>query len=192
VVDDFADGVGATGALAGVDTPELEAGLVRGAFRVRCALGVALGTSISQEELWASAVNSVVPDVAVGVLAACVVGARVGAAVLATSLVRGAVTVLEALGAAASERVANVVVDAGAHGTVVLHPAVGVLAARGGVAVLQGTAGLEGVSGHALSAGADGLVVANLALSTSPADAGDTARVDTLLLLARQVSAAVR
>jgi len=191
VVDNFANGVGAAGVYTRVNTLEFEAGLVGGAVLVRCALGVAPATSVSQEELRAGTVYSVVSDVAVGILAACVVGARVRAAVLTTSLVGRTVAVLDTLSAASSEGIANVVVDAGAHGTVVLYPAVSVLAARGRVAVLQGTAGLEWVAGHALAARADGLVVANLTLSASAADAGDVARVDTLLLLASQVSAAV-
>lgn len=198
VVLDFADGVGAAGAHTGVYALELEASLVGPAVVVLGALSVAFAVGISQEELGALAADAVLPDVAVGTLAAGVVGAGVGAAVLAAGLVSGAVGVAEALGAAALEWVADVVVDAGAHGPghgcVGLHTAVGVFTAGAGVTEftrVEGPAGLEGVASHATAAGAHGLVVANLALGAGAADVGDAAGVDTLLALAGLIPATV-
>ena len=91
---------------------------------------------VTLEELRALAVNDVVADFAVSVLAAGPVGARVDAAQILALLVAGAVAVAVALGAAAVQRVADVVAEARAHGALSVEGTLGVAAAGRRVAVV--------------------------------------------------------
>lgn len=188
VVLHLAVGTSSAGAYTRVHALQLEAGLVTAAVVVGCALSEAAVLSISLEELWAGAGDSVVANIAVGTLSAGVVGARVDTAVIPTGAVTRAVSVGDALSPTSSiERVADVVGDAGADGAVVLNAAVGVGGARAWLAQLlriETSAGREWISCEAVTAGADRLVVSDCAFGGAGADVGDVTGVDALLALA--------
>jgi len=129
VVPHVAVGAGTARVCAGVPALQLDARLVRVTVVVAGALHGATDLRVTPEELWALAVDNVVADFAVSVVAAGPVGARVDAAQVLALLVAGAVAVVVALGAAAVQRVADVVAEARAHGALSIEGTFGVAAA---------------------------------------------------------------
>ena len=126
-------GVDAAGSGAGVGAAQVDARLVVGALALLGALRVAARPGVAQVVLGTLADGAVAARLADGSVAArawcaCALAAEVLAGLGVCALVIGL-----ALVAAAGQRVALVAGLAGAHGTLVLHAAVGVVAARGGL-----------------------------------------------------------
>lgn len=196
VVPHVAVGAGAARVCAGVPALQLDAGLVRVTVVVAGALHGATDLRVTPEELRALAVDDVVADFAVSVVAAGPVGARVYAAQVLALLVAGAVAVVIALGAAAVQRVADVVAEARAHGALSIEGTFGVAATGRRVAVVAGgeagAALVDGIATETSGARAHGGVVAGLALGVGTAVAVGRAGVGAARVLTDLVVSAVR
>lgn len=171
-----------TGALTRVHALKLETRLVAGAVIMGCALGVATAMSITLVVLWAGADSTVILDVTVRTLPTRVT-ARVHTDVVPAAHIMRTVAISHTLRGTAGQWRANIVLDARADSTVVLHLAVGVAATRGGMTQLLGIkspAAGEGVADEAPGAGADRLVVPGHTLGTISTDAKVVARIHTI------------
>jgi len=152
----------ATGSHTGIDTLQLEAGLVVPTVFMGCALSIAPGVWIPLEEFWTRALDDVVGDFAMSSFTAFTVGAGVHTSVLLALSIPWAVPISKTLSTARDKRISNVVGDAGTLSTVAPHATVGVPTARRRIAILvtsEDATTNEGVASHALSTRAHRLVV---------------------------------
>lgn len=193
VILNLAVSASAASSLTWVDALKLETGLMAGAVIVSSALSIATAVWVSLVVLRTGTDSTVVLDITVGTLSTSVT-AGVHADVVPAAHVVRAVGVTDALRFAASQGVANVVLNAGTHSAVVPHLAVGVAATGGWVAQLlwvEAAAAGERIADETAGAGADGLVVPGGTFGAISADATFVAGVNTPQSLAHTVAGAV-
>lgn len=192
VVLNLTIGTCTTGSYTRIDTLKLEASLITTAVVMSSAFGEAPAVGVSLVKFGAIADCAAVSHFTISSLTTSL-ATGIHTDIVPASHAVGALCISHALGAAASERIANVVVNARAHGAVIANLAVGVLAAWGGMAQflrVKSPASGERISDEASRARANGLVIPDGAIGSCTAKSF-LARVDTPQSLAGKVARAI-